>query len=75
MPFLTGEYNGYINGLNALGSRFDNWAKYFAKPDAELNVFFRDMAPEQVAGFNKAQNLIHIDPKTRTASKPMFITK
>ena len=68
-------YNGYIDGLNALGLRFDNWAKYFAKPDAELNVFFKDMTPEQVAGFNKAQSLIHIDPKTRTAPKPMFITK
>lgn len=68
-------YNGYIDGLNALGLRFDNWAKYFAKPDAELNVFFKDMTPEQVAGFNKAQSLIHIDPKTRTALKPVFITK
>ena len=68
-------HNGYIDGLNAFGLRFNNWAKYFAKPDNEFNVFFRDMAPEQVAGFNKAQNLIHIDPKTRTALKPVFITK
>lgn len=68
-------YNGYIDGLNALGLRFDNWAKYFAKPNNELNVFFKEMTPEQVTGFNKAQNLIHIDPKTRTAPKPVFITK
>ena len=68
-------YNGYIDGLNAFGLRFNNWAKYFAKPDAELNVFFKDMTPEQVAGFNKAQSLIHIDPKTRTAPKPVLITK
>lgn len=68
-------YNGYIDGLNALGLRFDNWAKYFAKPNNEFNVFFKDMTPEQVTGFNKAQSLIHIDPKTRTAPKPVFITK
>ena len=47
-------HNGQINGLNSLGLRFNNWAKYFAKPDAERNVFFKDMTPEQVAGFNKA---------------------
>ena len=68
-------HNGQINGLNSLGLRFNNWAEYFAKPDAERNVFFKDMTPEQVAGFNKAQSLIHIDPKTRTALKPVFITK
>ena len=47
-------YNGYIDGLNALGLRFGNWAKYFAKPDNKFSVFFKDMTPEQVAGFNKA---------------------
>lgn len=75
MGHIEYAYNGLIDGLNNYGLRYNNWSKYFNKPDYRGNVYFQDMTPQQIIDFNASQNLIQIDPITRTAPKPMFITK
>lgn len=75
LPSVTTRLNGTNNSSEQFSKKF---AKYFGTPDAEGNVYFKDMTPEQVELWNKeiAPEYGHyIDPITRTSENRMLITK
>lgn len=76
--YVTPSLTTRLPGLNIYGKGFEKYKSYFDTPDADGNIFFKDMTEEQVEAWNRevAPQIGHyIDPITRTSEQLTLITQ